>query len=53
MHEDTGEFDAGLADLVDVPLRELPRLPGSVLDHALERLVSEDPEQHAGFQNRA
>jgi FXSXX-COOH protein len=53
MHEDTDDFDAGLADLVDVPLQDLPLLPRSVLDHALHRLAGQDPEQHAGFQNRA
>jgi FXSXX-COOH protein len=53
MHEDTDELDAGVADLAGVPLRDLPRLPASVLDHALERLLrAEDQDQHAGFNNR-
>jgi hypothetical protein len=53
MHEDTDELDTGLADLAGVLLRDLPRLPASVLDHALERLLrAEDQDQQAGFQNR-
>jgi FXSXX-COOH protein len=53
MHEDTDELDTGLADLAGVPLRDLPRVPSSVLDHALERLLRvEDQDQLAGFTNR-
>ena len=53
MHEDTDELTTGLADLAGVPLRDVPRLPSTVLDHALERLLrAEDQDQQAGFQNR-